>query len=107
MNWDDFYDPLRASGIINTQRDLSVLAGGSPSLMSSSKARGREPSLATMAGLLAFLDELDDQSHAMLMTGQPLTEVQRRAAITVYQVKAELFQAIKRRALAGRKDGSQ
>lgn len=107
MNWEDFYNPLRASGIINTQRDLSVLAGGSPSLMSSSKARSRKPSLATMAGLFSFLDELDGQTHDLLMTGQQLTEEQRQAAATVYRVKEEVLLAIKRRALAGRKDGSR
>lgn len=101
MNWDDLYLPLRANGIVSTQRDLSVLAGGSPSLMSSSKARGREPSLATMAGLFAYLDELDGQTRDHLMTGQSLTNEQRQAAAVIFQVKDEVLQAIKRRALAG------
>lgn len=107
MNWDSFYNPLRACGIVRNQRDLSTLAGGSPSLMSSSKARGRQPSLSTMAGLFAFLDELDGQTRDLLMTGQPLADEQRQAAATVCQVKDELLQAIKRRALAGRKDGGR
>ena len=107
MTWDAFYHPLRASGIVSTQRDLSVIAGGSPSLMSTSKARGREPSLATMAGLFAVLDELDGLTRDRLMTGQPLTDEQQQAAATVYRVKDEVLQAIKRRALAGRKDGSR
>lgn len=107
MNWDSFYQPLSASGIVSTQRDLSVLAGGSPSLMSSSKARGRAPSLSTMAGLFAYLDELDGQTRDQLMTGQQLTNEQRQAAAVVFQVKAEVLRAIKHRALAGRKDGDR
>lgn len=107
MTWDSFYQPLRASGIVSTQRDLSVLTGGSPSLMSSSKARDRQPSINTMAGLFSFLDELDGQTRDLVMTGQPLTDEQRQAAATVYRVKDEVLQAIKLRALAGRKDGSR
>lgn len=106
MNWDDIYNPLRASGVVSTQHDLSVLAGGSPSLMSTSKSRGRAPSISTMAGLFAFLDELDGQTRDLLMTGQQLTEEQQQAAATVYRVKEEALQAIKRRALA-RKDGGR
>lgn len=107
MTWDSFYQPLRAGGIVNTQRDMSTLTGGSPSLMSSSKARDRQPSINTMAGLFSFLDELDGQTRDLLMTGQPLTDEQRQAAAVVYQVKEEVLLAIKRRALAGRKDGGR
>lgn len=107
MNWDDLYSTTRAAGLTKSQRELSTLAGGSPSLMSSSKARGRQPSINTMAGLFSFLDELDGQTRDQLMTGQPLTDEQRQAAAVVYQVKEEVLLAIKRRALAGRKDGGR
>ena len=106
MRWEDIYLPLHQVGAVRNQRDLSALAGGSPSLMSSSKARGREPSISSMAGLFAYLDELEGEACSLLMTGQSLTEEERQTAIVAHQLKQEVLQAIKRKALGPRKGGA-
>lgn len=104
-DWDNLYRPLRSAGVVSNQRAFSTMVGGGPSLMSSSKARGRPPSLSSLAGLFACLDELDQDARSILMSGLPMSEEDQQAAAAVYRVREEALQAIKHRLLRGRKGG--
>lgn len=87
MKWDDIYTAYRAAGLVNSQRELSRLAGGNPSLMSCGKARRRDPGTAALVSLWAELDRLDHQHQDSIMLGQHITPDQHRTAAAIYQLK--------------------
>lgn len=96
VKWDDIYSATRAAGLVKSQRELSRLAGGGPSLMSAGKARGRDPGTAALVSLWAELDRLDRQHQDAILSGLPTPPGQHRTAAAVYQLKECLLAELRR-----------
>ncbi|AVM75796.1 hypothetical protein [Magnetospirillum gryphiswaldense] len=106
MKWADIIKPMIASGIVQNERQLSQLAGGEDSLVSSSKARNRDISRDAILTLLLELGELQQDFDTAIMTGdRAVTPEQKRLGRNAYFLRNFLWERVTEEFRRSKRDG--
>lgn len=94
----ELYEDLYAVGVVNSQREMSLIMGKQPSWFSSSLARQRKPTLDAMVrGYVAISDIYQEAARAMAMAHSDEDRDDQAAVMeTTSSVAAEMWLEILR-----------
>lgn len=106
MKWNDIIGPMLASGIVENERQLSLLAGGTESLVSTSKARDRDISMDAAIHLLVEMEDRKQEWDTAVMTGDRAVSPQRKEiARNAFWLFHYLWEDVRRQCRASKAEG--
>ncbi|NFV81907.1 MULTISPECIES: DUF6626 family protein [Magnetospirillum] len=101
LSWDDLMRACRATKVAETQEQMSDLMGKRPSYVRSLKARGKQPSVDSMAQLHTRLTELEDEFRDLIVFGFDASESRKVAHRMVAEFRDGVFRDITARCRKG------
>lgn len=109
MQWDEIYKPLLAAGAVSTQRDLSRMAGGADSLVSTSISRSRPPSIESLVRIVVGLEDLEKDFNTALMSGNAnqITEENKKIGRMAYHMRGYILEDIRRQCRETKPEGGE
>ncbi len=107
MKWSEIIEPMLASGIVQNERELSRLAGGTDSLVSTSKARDRDISMDAAIHLLVALDERKQEWDSAVMGDRAVSPERKQTARNAFWLYHLIWEDVRRQCRAVKQEGGQ